>query len=77
MNKEIAKLANLAKESARIAIRESKVLGLTITSVKGGFLVRQHADGTIEKLEPVARKNRFIGNQKIKKGLVIHAKKEA
>ncbi len=41
------------KDSAEIAIAESKALGLPITYQRGTEIIREHADGTIEILGKV------------------------
>lgn len=69
---QIKQLLEAGKSAVSNAIKESKKLGLTITYIKDGFLIKELPDGqkkNIAQLKPV----KALPN--IKKGMILHAKK--
>lgn len=55
---------------AKEAVRVSKALGLSITYIKNGNLIRESADGH-EEIIKVKEKN---GSSKVKKGIILNAR---
>lgn len=69
----IEQILAVTKTSASIAIAESKALGLPITYLKDGKIIREYADGKIEILKTIETSE---NTTTYKKGQVVHVKKQ-
>lgn len=75
--RQTATLIKVGRTGAANAIRASKALGLPITYLQNGVLYKEYADGTKEIIETGTVKKNGIkeGANRLKKGMVLHAKK--
>ena len=55
------RVERLAKEAASDALTAAKALGLSVTYIQNGFLVREGADGSIKRLKETRYPGRRIG----------------
>ncbi len=67
----IEQILEVTKSSAAIAIAESKALGLPITYLKNGKIIKEYPDGKIEILENIDPSD----STSYKKGQKINVKK--
>jgi hypothetical protein len=63
------------KRAAANAINENKALGIPVTFIKDGWVVRRMPDGHIEKIKQVAEAAGRIRERKLRKGMILHVKK--
>ena len=63
------------KRAATNAINENKALGIPVTFIKDGWVVRRMPDGHIERIKQVAEAAGRIRERKLRKGMILHVKK--
>ena len=76
---QTSKLIKVARIATANAIRASRALGLPITYMQNGKLYREFADGSKEVIfsAPQEKANAKKTSIPLKKGMVLHARKEA
>jgi ribosomal protein L30E len=72
--KQTATLVKVGRSAAVNAVRASKALGLPITYMKNGEVIKEMADGT-KKVIVAAANNPKKQSVALKKGMVFYAKK--
>jgi len=74
--KQSKELVKVGRSSSTNAIRASKALGLSITYLKNGKIIKDEADGTANIIKEIPIKSRANRKQKVvlKKGMVLYAK---
>jgi hypothetical protein len=70
---EREQLKKIVKKASERAIRENKALGLPITYLEDGKIIKEYANGTKEVLRV---KEKVQGSPTIKKGTILHVKKK-
>lgn len=63
------------KRAATNAINENKALGIPVTFLKDGWVVRRMPDGHIEKIKQVQEAALPTRERKLRKGMILHVKK--
>ena len=73
--KQTATLVKVGRKGAANAIRASKALGLPITYLERGVIVRELPNGVKEIIAKVKRPVANKSVASLKKGMILHAKK--
>jgi len=64
----------VSRDAAIKAINENKAMGIPVTMLENGWVVRKFKDGTIEKIKKVERKISTDQSYSLTKGSILHVK---
>jgi hypothetical protein len=75
--KQTSTLIRASRAASVNAIKEAKALGLVITYMQDGILYREHPDGSRSQIAGQTKlvTKRKPGDIKLKKGMILHAKR--
>lgn len=68
-------LEEVGRRAARNAVNENRAMGIPVTFLHNGWVVRRMPDGSIVKLSQVIQSIQSTPARKLKKGTVIHVRK--
>lgn len=63
------------KRAAANAVNENRAMGIPVTFIEDGWVVRRMPDGHIERIKQVAGAAGRIRERKLRKGMILHVKK--
>jgi hypothetical protein len=65
---------NVIRDAAFKAINENKAMGIPVTLLENGWVVRKFKDGTIERIKKIERKTSAGQSYSLTKGSILHVK---
>lgn len=65
---------NVTRNAALKAINENKAMGIPVTLLENGWVVRKFKDGTVERIKKIERRTSSGQSYSLTKGSILHVK---